>query len=152
MTPKQKIVFDALIKTGILIGSRAWGGAKRYSDYDLVLSDEKYNKIKISFKEKGIHFREFAGFSERVHGHSMFNIDNDKLYFDEETTLNIITYKQTDLPKIKELNKIMKFIVANTTLGQEMADDKAIRIDVVEGLLNGLFKGVKQADQNNFPF
>ena len=151
LAPKQQMIFDSLLKTGILIGSRAWGGYKQFSDYDLILSVEKYDSIKMSFKNNGIYFENLVGFSERLHGHSMYNMSNDKLYFAEDKIINIITYKKEDLPKIEEMNTIMHFLSSSPIIGEQIRNDKHVRIILVETLLNTLFKDVENKT-DDYPF
>ena len=137
-------IFNSILKSGILIGSRAWGGFTEKSDWDLAIDDKKYQKILIYCKDNNISFRHFFGGEDyNITGHTMFNITNDKLTFDDGKVINIISYCKDDLPKILELNEIITFL-NTTSVGKTMQEDKSYRIIIVESLLSVLFKFHKQ--------
>jgi len=134
-------LFNYLIKNGIAIGSRAWGGFTKESDFDLVFSVEKYDSILAEiFKNKiDIRIDPVGGSSGHHEDNTMFNIFNDKLYFHDGLVINVLTYKEEDIPKIVELNKII-YGFRDTTIYEKMAKNKTMRINIVEALLNALFQ------------
>ena len=134
----QDKIFNAILTSGILIGSRAWGGFKQNSDWDIILSEENYDKVKIYCKNNNIHFTHYFGGSDNITGHTMFNITNDKLHFEDGRIINILTYEKEDLGKIKELNRIVEALNSGP-VGKQMQEDKQVRIRIVETMLEILF-------------
>ena len=128
-----------LIKEGILIGSRQWGGETTKSDYDLVFDTNKLPELRQMMSEAGVYCEDMNGISNSV-DHKMYNVENIKLYLCRCDVINIITYKTKDLSKIIELNKIVKAL-SGTEISDKMSKDKNVRIRVIETFLDVLFVG-----------
>ena len=140
---------DKLLKniasSGILIGSRQWGGLHPKSDWDVVLSTSKTEKLLDYFDKRGIEYEDRGKTaSADIEKHTMFNENNIKVELGDEL-LNILSYKESDIQKIAELNNTMEKI-KETEIGRLCASDKAIRIAVVETFLNVLFGKVIPSD------
>jgi len=146
-----------LLDTGILIGSRRWGGSNITSDIDLVFDTEITDKI-INYLEKiGI---EIDYSSKGYHLSKMYNEGNFKFEINNKV-INIISYKSGDIEKIERLNEYMDSI-KDLYIGKRVANSKADRIFVVESYLEFEFsdkefefnKGVPgiDIDEDEIPF
>jgi len=132
---KDEKVFNLLLKEGILIGSRKWGGSTQLSDYDLVFDDEMAQRIKT-----------FIGLSKEIkdakyYSHRMKNVDNFKFTLrvnNEEKTINIISYSKNDLKVIEDLNDFMGKLDYN--LLNLISKDKMARVNIVESFLTTAIK------------
>jgi len=152
----QKII-DYFMETGILIGSRRWGGYHDDSDYDLVFSKSEYERFipRLNSYFPDITYEDIANYSQ----HDMFNIRNLKIYFKPEilkVSINILVYEDENIKKINQLNQWMDEI-SETKLGQMAKKDKSIRIKVVEMFLDYLFNDYKTIIEvidpdDDFPF
>jgi hypothetical protein len=138
---KRKKLFDAIIGNGFLIGSRAYGGEREASDYDLVISETHYDRIKIFCKENNIQLdiETLWGFSERMDQHNMFNILNDKIRFHEVGEINALVYRDEDIPKITQVHQGM-LALTKTPFGEIMAKDKNQRITIFQALKDVAFR------------
>ena len=137
-------LMNKLLDTGILIGSRAWGGDTINSDYDLVFDDVVAKNILVYFDKIGISYELLAGSSENTEN-KMHNIRNIKVNLGDplksDMVINIITYKKEDLEKIHQLNTYMSSIY-ELTIGQACKNNKAVRIHVVQSFLDFAFNNV----------
>lgn len=129
-------LINKLLDTGLLIGSRAWGGDTINSDYDLVFSHEEAENILDYFNKSGIKYQELEGSSESKE-HKMYNISNIKVNLDG-MLFNIITYSKEDIKKIFHLNNYMNYI-KKLPIGQACTKNKKVRIHVVESYLDFAF-------------
>lgn len=112
---------------------------KEDSDYDIVIADEKIDKLLKYFDINNIEYRDLGKTSSgNIDKHTMFNERNIKTLIDDKV-LNIITYKEKDLDKIKKLN-ILIYTMKDSFVTNNMIKDKGIRIDVIELFLKILFK------------
>lgn len=130
-----------MLSKGFLIGSRAYGGFSIRSDWDLVIDENIYAKILVACQKHKIKLdiETLWGFSENMDRHNMFNTLNEKIHFPSGNELNILAYRKEDMPLIREVHEAMSALVG-TAIGDKMADDKAIRIEVFQALKNSAFK------------
>jgi hypothetical protein len=138
---KVNRVFDIMLSKGFLIGSRAYGGFTSRSDWDLVIDENIYAKILVACANNGIKLdiKTLWGFSDNMDRHNMFNTLNEKIYFPSGNELNILAYRNEDMQYIREVHEAMTALVG-TAIGDKMAKDKAIRIEVFQALKNSAFK------------
>ncbi len=130
---------NKLLETGILIGSRQWGGDHINSDYDVVFSDKVIMNILAYFDKVGIKYNRLEGSSQsetnRMYNHLNIKVDLDGMIF------NFITYPEKDINKIFHLNDYMQYI-RELPIGQACAADKKVRIHVVESYLDFAFNKI----------
>jgi predicted nucleotidyltransferase len=137
-----KGMVEYLLNNGILIGSRRWGGEKPNSDWDVVFNRSTFFELMQrlhKYEDKHIKLT----FNRNYSDNKMYNIENVKIKFNDEKyikeEINILVYRDEELPLIDELNHYMDEI-RDTQLGLLMKLDKEIRIKVVEIFLDELFR------------
>jgi hypothetical protein len=127
---------------GFLIGSRAYGGHRSDSDWDIVICEDTYQKILESAKKAGITIdhRNVWGFSGKMDEHNMFNTLNDYIRLPVSTKMvNIIAYRKKDMPLIREVHEAMLALVG-TKIGDRMAEDKQVRINIFQTFKDEAFR------------
>lgn len=148
---KINAIKEYLLKNGILIGSRKWGGVHKDSDYDLVFSAERWIKLSQRLdKYNDYFFIDYFPGSSAGATNRMFNIENIKIRFPGGQVYNILTYKEEDIQKILYLNEAMETL-QGTEIMERAIDDKNVRIELVETFLNILFYK-KHSLEEKIPF
>lgn len=132
----NNVLVNRLIESGILIGSRRWGGCTEKSDWDIVYSTTKIEQI-VSFLESHGYTVQFNSGSSGSGKNVMYNIDNIKVEIGD-ILVNIITYDDKDLEKIEKLNEYMD-IIKDLDIGKECKKNKRSRTMVVENFLDITF-------------
>lgn len=139
---KQKEIYKWLMKKGMLIGSRAWGGECSWSDYDLVFSNERFKKILPNIIDTNIEWNDLNGMSDSGEDHLMYNTNNYKFIFPENKIVNVITYKECYIDHVKEVNSVMLFMSEQEILRGKLKT-KDSRVRLFEMLLFEVLKGTK---------
>ena len=144
-------LYSFLVTHGVLIGSQQWGGAHKESDWDFALPISKRAEMLDICYAGRYTLIEKPGSSQNPN-HTMSNLINEKVWAGNKQ-LNILTYEDMDMPKIAELNRIMDFL-ATQPVGDAMAANKRVRIDVVENILNVLFWDLEycREEDQDIPF
>lgn len=142
---RSQKVFDVLLEQGFLIGSRAWGGAKANSDYDLIIDETIFEKIMLSCKKNGIVLdeRKVWGFSANMDEHNMFNTLNLMFNFPDGQELNVIAYRTEDLPMIWNAHQAM-MAMKDTVVGKMCAENKNHRIQMFQAAKEVAFEKLEK--------
>lgn len=130
-------LIEAIQENGILIGSRAWGGYTKNSDYDYVFDEEIMYLLLKFFEKKQIEIQYLTGNSDNQQEHAMFNIANVKVRLNDGI-YNLMSYEKEDIPKVESLDAAMRALI-NTQIGKMCVDNKKIRIEIVQAFLRVLF-------------
>jgi len=141
-------LFDKIVESGILIGSRRWGGSKESSDYDVVISTPKTKKLLEYFEKVGIEYNNLGRTSSASHSdkNTMHNDINIKVLIAGKL-INIISYKEKDIIKIKKLNEAIDSL-KGTYIHESMSNNKSIRIKIIEDFLDILFQENSEVPSN----
>lgn len=142
-------LYSFLVTHGILIGSQQWGGSHSKSDHDFVLPLYKRAEMLRIVNAYKYNLVEKPGSSQNT-CHTMFNLINEKVWAGDRK-INILTYEDSDIPRILELNRMMDFL-RTQPVGEAMIADKRVRIHIVEDLLNVLFWEPRQTEDDEIPF
>lgn len=135
----ELLIFREIGRIGILIGSRRWGLANKESDWDYVLSVDEAENIFNRLKYYNIPIRELEG-SSKNKNQTMYNEGNYKFELAGEI-VNIISYKERDLHKIKNLNNYMDALKI-LPVGEDIALNRNTRIHFVEAFLKYTFDDI----------
>ena len=141
------------------IGSRAWGGADRDSDHDLIFSGEDCEKILTYLEKKGIGYSSNKGASEESDPDKdrMYNDYNIKFFTPDSNIINIIGYNnETDLIRISKAAEYMETI-CKTSLGDNIKKDKRYRVMMFQAIMKNLFDEYSRPehfefDEDEMPF
>ena len=144
-------LFNKIVESGILIGSRRWGGSKESSDYDVVISTPKTEKLLEYFEKVGIEYNDLGKTSSASRSGviTMYNDNNIKVLIAGKL-INIISYKEKDIDKIKKLNEAVDSL-SGTYIHETMSAYKSVRIKIIEDFLDILFQENMELPSNKNP-